>query len=74
MTYNPKNKIDPRDLIPFDRKCQMWLELHDAQTKVRVLNDRIEYLQYRIKSDDDKFGSVNFDEVYQPKYPEEYHR
>jgi hypothetical protein len=74
MTYNPKNKIDPRDLMPFDQKCEMWLELHSSQSQVRVLNDRIEYLQYRLKSDDENFDSIDFEEIYRSKEREEFFR
>lgn len=74
MTHKPKSKIDPRDLMPFDQKCQMWLELHDARSQVRVLTNRIEYLQYRLDSDDDKFGSIDFDKLYESKEREEYYR
>lgn len=60
--------------MPFDQKCQMLLELHEARKQVRVLNDRIEYLQYRLESDDEKFGPIDFDLLYQPKDHDEYYR
>ena len=73
MTNKPKNIIDLRDLIPVDRKCQMLLEITRARSQVRKLNGRIEYLQYLLQSDDEKFGSIDFDELYRSK-EEEYYR
>ena len=74
MDCNPLNKIDPQDLMPFDRKCQIWLEITNARSQVRVLTNRIEYLHYRLKSDDEKFGSIDFDKLYESKEQDEYYR
>jgi urocanate hydratase len=74
MACNPQNKIDPRDLLPLDQKCQMWLEITKARTQVRELQVRIEYLVDRLKLNDEKFGSIDINKLYETKEQEEYYK